>query len=192
MFPVLATVILDPTTAMIGGCAIALFSAQLIQRSPDVQLGRTALLGAGWGLWYGITVGWMYFNYPDWMLAYLIDAEKISLPATYALFVAILVLHGALAALGVGALVLRKQYVFAAAVLACIIVTNFVIMGLQFDAYTHVGTYAEYWTHLAKPMTEVPRAQTGMTVAGLLAAPVGLGALALRFLQGRKAARATG
>jgi hypothetical protein len=192
MTPVLATVILDPTTAMIGGAAVALFSAQLIQKNPQAEIGRTAMLGAAWGLWYGITVGWMYFNFPDWMLAYLVDAEKVSLVITYAVFVAILVLHGMLAALGVSALVQRKQYIFAGAVLACVIVTNFVIMGLQFDAYTHVGTYAEYWAHLAKPMPEVPRAQMGMTVAGILAAVPGLSMLGVRFVQGRKAARAAG
>jgi hypothetical protein len=192
MIPVLATVILDPTTAMIGGAAVALFSAQLIHKNPQVELARTAMLGAVWGLWYGITVGWMYFNYTDWMLAYLVDAQKVSVIATYILFVAILVLHGMLAALGVSALVQRKQYIFAGAVLACVIVTNFVIMALQFDAYTHVGTYAEYWAHQAKPMPEVGGAQMGMTVAGILAAVPGLGMLAVRFVQGRKAARAAG
>jgi hypothetical protein len=188
----LATVILDPTTAMIGGGAIALFSTQLIQRSPDKELGRTAMLGALWGLWYGLTVGWMYFNYPDWMLAYLTDSQKLPLAATYVLFLLVLVLHGLLAALGVAALVQRKQLKVAWAVVLAVIVTNFIIMGVQFDAYTHVGTFAEYWAHQAKPMPEVPRAQMGMTVAGLLAAPVGFGALVLRLIQGRKAARAQG
>jgi hypothetical protein len=134
----------------------------------------------------------MYFNYPDWMLAYLVDAQKLSLAATYPLFLAVLALNGLLAALGVGALVQRKQLGLAWGVVSAIIVMNFVMMAVQLDAYTHVGTYAEYWAHQAKPTTEVARAQTGMTVTGLLAAPVGFGALAVRFFAGRKAARAAG
>jgi hypothetical protein len=190
MIPVLATVILDPTTAMIGGCAMAIFSARLIQKSPDIELGRTALLGAAWGLYYGLTVAWMYFNYTDWMLAYLIDAQKVSITGTYIVFVAILILHGGLAALGVGALMQRKKTALAWAILIGIVATNLITIGLQSDAYTHIGTFAEYWAHQAKPVDEVPRAQMGMTIAGALAAPGVLIVLALRFIQGRKATAA--
>jgi hypothetical protein len=177
---------------MIGGAAVALFSTQLIARSPEVEVGRTGLLGAAWGLWYGLTVGWMYFNYPDWMLAYLVDAEKVPLVPTYVLFVAMLALHGALAALAAAVLVQRKKVALGWALLGGILVAQFSIMALQFDSYTHIGTFAEYWAHQAKPVDQVPRAQTGMTVAGLLATPVALGILAMRFIKGRKAARGAG
>ncbi|MBK7863759.1 MAG: hypothetical protein IPJ65_35175 [Archangiaceae bacterium] len=186
LFPLLATVILDPTTALIGGAAIAVFSTRLIQKSPELELKRTAILGALWGLWYGLTVGWMYFNYTDWMLAYLVDAQKLSVPLTYVVFVAVLVLHGFLAALGVGALVLARRLGVAIAVLVAFIVVNFLIMALQGHAYTHVGTFAEYAANTAKEMSNEPRAQLGMTVAGILAALGGVPALVVRFLAGRK------
>lgn len=192
MTPVLSTVILDPTTAMVGGGALALFSARLIWKSPEVELKRTALLGAAWGLYYGLTVAWMYFNYTDWMLAYLVDAKTISVPLTYAVFVAILVLHGFLAALGVGALVMHKKLGLAIAVTLGIGATNLVIMALQGHAYAHFGTYAEYWAGAAKELSQDSRAQVGMTVAGLAAAPGAFIALGWRFFAGRKAARADG
>jgi hypothetical protein len=190
MTPLLATIIIDPFTAMIGGCALALFSTQLIQQKPEAELRRTALLGAIWGGWWGCTVGWMYFNYPDWMLVYLIDAQTISLPLTYALFVASLVVHGFLAALGVGALVLHKRLGMAIAVTVGVVATNLLIMAAQGHAYAHIGTFAEYHAGAAKELAEVPRAQMGMTIAGLLAAPPPIIAVVIRLLQGRKASRA--
>lgn len=191
MTPLLATVILDPATAMIGGAGLALFSTKLIQLKPEQELKRTALLGALWGGWWGLTVAWMYFNYTDWMLVYLLDSQRISVPLTYLVFLAILVLHGFVAALGVGALVMHQRLGLAIAVTAGIIATNLLLQAVQWDAYNHIGTFAEYHAGTAKELPQVPRAAMGMTVAGLLAAPVGIGALVMRFLAGRKAARAT-
>ncbi len=189
MTPVLSTVILDPTTAMVGGAALALFSAKLIWKSPEVELKRTIALGAVWGLYYGLTVAWMYFNYTDWMLAYLVDSRNLSVPLTFAIFVAVLVIHGAVAAAGVGALVMHKKLGWAIAIAAGIGLTNLLIMALQGHAYNHFGTYAEYWAGTAKELSQDPRAQMGMTVAGLLAAPGGIGALVVRFVMGRRASR---
>src|SRR5438046_10346550 len=104
---VLATVILDPWTAMIGGAAIALFSAQLIQKNPDVEIKRTALLAGAWGALWGGSVGFMYFNYPDWMYAYLLDPSSLPLLPTYILFLFILFVSAVVAALAVSLLVQR-------------------------------------------------------------------------------------
>src|SRR5688572_29201490 len=189
--PLLATVILDPATAMIGGAALALFSAQLIWQQPEVELKRTAILGAIWGGWYGVTVGWMYFNYTDWMLVYLIDAKTISVPLTYALFFAILVLHGGLAALGVGALVMHRKLGVAIAVTVGILITQGALMALQGHAYAHIGTFDEYHAGAAKELAQVPGAATGMTIAGIMAAPPPIIAVVVRFLKGRKKAAAS-
>src|SRR5262249_55938901 len=107
--PMLATVILDPTTAMIGGAAIALFSAVLIQRRPAGELAGSAGLGAGFGLIDGLSVGYLFFNYPDWMFAYLLDSKTVWVPLAYVVFLLVLALHGLVAALGVGALVLHRK-----------------------------------------------------------------------------------
>ena len=192
MTPLLSTVILDPTTAMVGGGALALFSAKLIWARPELELKRTALLGAGWGLWFGITVGWMFFNYPDWMLTYLVDAKALSIPLAYVLFVTVLMLHGFVAALGVGALVMHKKLGAAIAVTLGLGAVNLLIMALQAHAYNHFGTYAEYWAGTARELVNEPRAQMGMTVAGIMAAPVAFLALGLRFFAGRKVAAASG
>jgi len=189
--PLLATVILDPATAMIGGAALALFSAQLIWKNPEVELKRTAILGAVWGGYWGLTVAYMYFNYTDWMLVYLLDAKTISIPLTYLAFWLLLVMHGALAALGVGALVMHRRLALAIAVTVGIVATNLLLMALQGHAYAHIGTYAEYHAGLAKEIAQVPAAATGMTVAGILAAPPPIIAVIVRFLKGRKAAAAT-
>jgi hypothetical protein len=133
----------------------------------------------------------MYFNYTDWMLAYLIDAKSISIPATYVLFVAILVLHGFLAALGVGALVLNKRLGVAIAVTAGVGITNLVLMALQAHAYNHFGTFAEYHAGTAPELAAVPRAQLGMTISGAMIGPVVVALLAVRLIAGRKAAKAS-
>ena len=73
---ILSTVILDPPTALLFGCAVALVSARLIARNPEVEVARTGALGAAWGLFYGLSVGWFFFHRPDWMLAYLKDARE--------------------------------------------------------------------------------------------------------------------
>ncbi len=190
MTPLLSTVILDPATAMIGGAALALFSAQLIWQNPEKELKRTAILGAIWGGYWGLTVAYMYFNYTDWMLVYLLDAKTISIPLTYFAFWVLLVMHGALAALGVGALVMHRRLGLAIVVFLGIIATNLLLMVLQGDAYAHIGTYAEYHAGTAKEIAQVPAAATGMTIAGILAAPPPLIAVLLRFLKGRKAASA--
>jgi hypothetical protein len=190
MTPLLATVILDPTTAMVGGAALALFSAQLIKKSPELELKRTALLGAGWGLYYGLTVSYMYFNYTDWMLVYLVDAKTISIPLTWALFMALLVLHGYLAALGVGALVMHGKLGPAIAVGVGVGITNLALMALQGHAYNHIGTYAEYHAGTAPELAQAPAAQLAMTIAGALAAPGAIVAIVVRFIAGRKATRA--
>ncbi|MBL8949501.1 MAG: hypothetical protein JNK82_01900 [Myxococcaceae bacterium] len=190
MTPLFSTVILDPATAMIGGAALALFSAQLIWAKPEVELKRTALLGAVWGGWWGLTVAYMYFNYTDWMLVYLVDAKTLSIPLTFFVFWVLLVMHGFLAALGVGALVLHRRIGLGVAVLVGLVATNFLLMALQGHAYAHIGTYAEYHAGLAKEVAQVPAAATGMTVAGLLAAPPPIIMVVIRFLQGRKVAAA--
>jgi hypothetical protein len=187
MTPLLSTVILDPTTALIGGCAVALFSMKLIQKNPQVELKRTALLGALWGLWWGLTVSYLYFRFTDWMLAYLVDAKTISVPLTYLVFVAVLVLHGTLAALGVGALMLHHKLGLAIAITAGVVITNVLLLAVQAHAYNHVGTFAEYAAGTARELSQVPEAQLGMTVAGILAAGVGISVLVLRFLAGRRA-----
>jgi hypothetical protein len=190
MLPLLATVILDPGTAMIGGAAIAFFSARLIQANPEVEIRRTMLLAGAWGVIWGISVGFMYFNYKDWMLAYLMDGEKLPTVPTYLLFVFMLFVHAALAALGISMLVVRKKLGLALAITLAISVSNILTTLLQSHAYQHVGTFAEYWAGQAKEVSEVPRAQMGMTVSGAIAAPSAIAIVVWRFIKGRKTPRA--
>jgi hypothetical protein len=173
---------------MIGGAAIAFFSARLIQKNPDLEVPRTTLLAGAWGVIWGISVGYMYFNYKDWMLAYLMDGEKLPTVPTYLLFVFMLFVHACLAALGISMLVLRKKIGLALAITLCIAASNILTTLLQGHAYQHIGTFAEYWAGQAKTVDQLPQAQMGMMASGILAAPSAIIIVAWRFIKGRKTA----
>lgn len=184
----LSTVILDPPTAVLFGCAVALVSARLIARDPRAEVARTAILGAAWGVFYGVCVGWFFFQRPDWMFAYLKDAREVSLVPAYVVFLAVLAAHGAAGAAANAALLGSGRRGAAWALTAGAIVTLGATFSLQWKQYVALGTFEEYWSGRAQPIHTDGSMQLAMNVSGVLSALSAVAIFVARFLQARRPA----
>ncbi|MBX7100665.1 MAG: hypothetical protein K1X89_23330 [Myxococcaceae bacterium] len=187
MTPLLATVLMDPFTAMLFGCGVAVFSTQLLRKSPQVEIARTAKIAAGWSAWWGLCVGWMFFNRSDWMFVYLHDTTTLPLVPLYVLFVGTLVFVGLLAGLATSWVVVHKGLGAGIAVLAGMLVVQASSALLQADAYIHVGTTAEYRAGAAKLLTDQPDVVRAFNLITVAAASTAFGLLGWRLVKGRKA-----
>ena len=184
----LSTVILDPPTALLFGCAVALVSARLIARNPETELVRTGALGAAWGVLYGLSVGWFFFHRPDWMLAYLKDAREVSLLPAYAVFLAVLAAFGAAGALANAALLRRGLRGAAWGLTAGVLLTLAATFWLQWRQYLAVGTFVDFWSGRAAPIQSDAAMQRAMNVSGAISAVSALSVFIARFVQGRRLA----
>lgn len=182
----LSTVLLDPPTALLFGCAVALVSMKLIEKDPAREISRTALIGGGWGVLYGLGVGWCFFQNPDWMLVYLKDAAEVSLPFAYLVFLAVCGVFGAVGALANATLLLRGQRGMAWLVTAAAILTLAATFWLQWRQYFLVGTYAEYYAAKAIPLQEAKGLQLAMNVAGAISTVSAIAIFVTRYRQSRK------
>lgn len=183
----LATVILDPPTALLFGCAVALISSGLIARDPERETMRTALFGAGWAVFYGLCVGWFFFARSDWMLVYLKDAREVPLVPAFIVFLLILAAHGAVGALANAALLRRGHRGLAWAVMVGGILTLGGAFWLQSRQYFLVGTWAEYHAGTAVPLPTDATMQVAMNVSGALSAVSAIGIFVYRYLKARRA-----
>lgn len=182
----LATVLLDPPTALLFGCVVALISARLIAHDPLRELRRTAVIGAAWGLFYGLCVGWFFFRRADWMLVYLKDANEVSLVPAYLVFLALTAAHGAFGALANAALLRHGRRAAAWLVTLAALLTLAGAFWLQWRQYVLVGTWEQFQTGTAVPLQSDATMQAVMNVTGLLSAGAAVGLLAWRFLQARR------
>ncbi len=182
----LATVLLDPPTALLFGCGVALVSSRLIARNPETEVLRTGLIGAGWGLFYGLCVAWFFFERPDWMFAYLKDAREVSLLPAFIVFVFILVVHGAVGALANAALLVRGRRALAWALTAGAMVTLGGGFWLQGRAYVLVGTWETFHAGQAVALHTDAAMQQAMNVSGAATALSAVALFVLRFLQSRR------
>lgn len=187
MTPLLATVLLDPPTALITGSGLALFSLKMLRKSPEAETRRLALLGAAWGAWYAVCVSWMFFQKTDWMLVYLADGKDLPVVPAFALFMAICAFFGVVGALATSWLVATGRLGLGIALFLGTVVTVGVIGLLQGDAYLHVGSLAEYRAGTAPHLKDLPEMQKMMNLSGALSAPPAFALLAWNFLRGRKA-----
>jgi hypothetical protein len=186
--PLFATVLLDPPTAMLVGSFIAFASFRQLLKNPELEVKRTALLGAAWGAFYALCVGWMYFNYPDWMLVYLRDARTTPLLSAYPGFVGVCAVFGGLSAATGATMVSKRRWGLAVGVLVGALLTLTACYWLSWDQYIHAGTFEQYLQHRAPLLTEDARLQRGSAVVTALAAPGAIAIVAVRFFRGRRTA----
>ena len=174
--PPLATVILDPPTALVFGAALGVISTRLIERAPDAEVLKTVKLAAGWSALYGVCVAYFFFAQPDWMFAYLKDAREVSLVPAFIVFLAILVAHGAAGAGATSYLISRGLRPWAWLVTLGALLTLGGAFWLQWRQYLLLGTYAEFHTGTALPLQSVEKMKMAMNVSGIVA---GLSAVAI-------------
>lgn len=150
---------------------------------------RTGLLGAGWGAFYGLCVGWMYFAQPDWMLVYLVDSKGVPLVPSYLLFVVLLAVHGAVGGFSGAALVSRGRSGLAWLLVLGALLSVGAAGALQWRQYYLLGSYQQFHAGTAAPISSVESVQLPLTLIGILGAGSAVGLLAMRFIKGRRAAR---
>lgn len=187
MTPLLSTVILDPFTALIFGSALGLVSGALIRKQPEAELKTTVILGAAWGGWWGLSVGWFFFFRPDWMFAYSLDTQKLPLVPLYVFFLLVLMAFGVFGAVTTGVLMQYRKTGLAVALALGSVVTNLSLTALQSNAYLHVGTYAQYVSNQAPGLETDAAMKLAMNVSGAGAAIVALAILFWRFKKARAA-----
>lgn len=176
----LATVLLDPPSALIFGTALAVVSMKLIRANPAAALKKTVAITAAWSAWYGACVGWFFFNRPDWMFTYLIDSAKVPLLPAFVVFVAALVGYGVVGALGTGLLVQQGKTGLAIGTVVVTVAFYGLLFLMSAPAYVKVGTFAQYFAGTAPAIDADPAMQTAMTVSGI---GIGLGVVASLVVQ---------
>ncbi len=183
MIPVLSTVLLDPPSTLVFGSVLALLSGKLIRKHPEPALKKTVVLAAGFSAWYGLCVGWFFFERPDWMLVYLMDSQKLPLAPAFLAFWAVLVAYGIFGALGTGMLMQHERRAFALMTAVGAVLSMAFIAAITTTAYAHVGTYAQYLKGEAPVLDADPTMKLAMSFSG---AGIVAGILLVLFLQFRK------
>ena len=105
----LATVLIDPPTTLLGGAILALISMKLVKTKGVDEVWRVGQLSFLWCLVYALSVGWHFFFRTDWMFFYAMDTSSLPLVPLFALFVFVCAAWGGIGGLSVAALVHAKQ-----------------------------------------------------------------------------------
>lgn len=180
---VLATVILDPPSALVFGSVLAVLSFKKIRAEPAGAIRKTVVLTAGWSAWYGLCVAWFFFMRPDWMFVYLLDTAKVPLFPAFLVFWAALVGYGAMGALGAGLLIQQQklQLAIAGAVAATLFYVGLTL--ISNPAYVKVGSFADYTKGVAPGLETDGAMTTAMAVSGV---GIAVGAVVVLVLQFKK------
>ncbi len=190
--PTLATVLLDPPTALLAGAVLALVSSKLIALQPEREALRTTWLGAAWGVFYAGCVGWLFFTEPDWMLAYLKDAREVSLLPAFIVFAALCAAHGAFGALAVSAFIARGRLMLGVALTVAAVAVVGAVFWLQWQQYFVIGTFEAYYRGDAVPLQNDAVTQMKMNVAGGLTAVGSIAVIAWRIVQTKRLGKQAG
>lgn len=165
-FIALATILIDPQSALIAGAVVPVLMVKLIRLQPEVESSNAIKIGAAWGAGYAVAVSYMYFNYPDWMFGYMLDTTTFPVKAFWPVFLAACTFSGAASA-GVGAYLVRNDRLgMAVLCILASIATLLVVWIPHSHGYMHVGTFAEYRAGTAAAFPGPPSAQFGMNLAG--------------------------
>jgi hypothetical protein len=166
-----ATVLIDAQTALFAGTIVPLIMIRLLRLQPERETPVAVGLGAAWGLLWSLSVTYMYFKFPDWMLGYVADSKTVPLVPIWFVFVLACVFSGAAGA-AVGAFFVTRDKIFMAGL--CVFgafLTWLAVLWPHAHGYSHVGTYAEYMAGKALPSPGPPEAAFGMMLSGLITAP---------------------
>lgn len=159
-------------------------------RSENAQgLSRFVWYGAGYSLWFGLTVTYFYFNYADWMWAYTLDSKSIPAAIGWPLFMSLLTVAGGLGAFFCQEMIRLGKFAWAWALTGYALAVEIAIGVLMADQYKHVGTFQEFLQGTAMEAAKHTAFQQAIAIAGpiegltLAALVIGL------FWRGRKLAQ---
>ena len=172
------------------GAAIALSAGRQLAMDTTPHARHMVLRQAAWwGAWFGVNVAYQYFQYPDWMWAYLVDPARVHAALVVPLFFLANVVCALIGAKCAACLLATGRRGPAVAVM----IAGFIAWGLTvfatLDAYTNVGTAAEFRATPRRTtlVTEHKALAEASTWTVLLLAVPGVALLAINIARGKKA-----
>jgi len=161
---VIKTVPLDIPVNFLIGSLIALAASRGL-RAGDNILGRQFKLAVGYSLWFGLTVTYFYFAYPDWMYGYALPVRWPLLLIGFPLFIAALAVAGGLGALATSVWIargVRRPWIPAVYGL----LNWAAVMAFMWNQYMSIGTFQEYQLGTAIPLNQHAAIRSAMNIAG--------------------------
>lgn len=153
-------------------------------RKPN-PLGPSAGLALGFAVFFWLTVSWFTLKAPDWMLCYFIPAAQLPMMAVHLLFLLCLVLAVLSGHMMTATFIQRGQRARAIATLLAGAIVWAGLWALTLDRYMLVGTFDEFVSGRAVPLTE-SGITAAMNLVGIAQGVVGVGLLAFLYTRGRR------
>jgi hypothetical protein len=150
----LATVVIDPPCVIALGVIFTLFAARSIAAGRPLR--RSVLVGACVGGWMGLCFGVHAFKYPAWMLCYLVDPKRLPTAAWYPFFLAGLIGSGALGAYLAHRFIAQGKKRAALLLAVGMLLLWLLFFGLTLKRYLAIGTFDEFWSGRALPLSAQP------------------------------------
>lgn len=174
----LATLLVDPQTALLAGSIIPLVMTRLIRQQPEVEGKAAVRWGALWGLGYTLSVTYMYFNAADWMFGYLVDTRDFPLVPFWFVFLGGCVFSGAAGAAATTHFIKEGKMVAAGLCVVGAMVTLAVVWIPHWDSYSHIGTLAEWKAGTAPLSPGTGSSPFGLSLGGGLTTAYSIALLA--------------
>lgn len=145
----------DFPVAMACGSIAAVVQTRYIRATkPNPLSGRVAKVGTAMAFLYAAVASFMIIHYPAWMNGYAADPAKTSPWFSFAMFVPLMALTGFGASVVTQLMIEQRKNALAITFAA----GSLVICGLNIlvvlDAFTHVGTFAQWCAGTAPVMSD--------------------------------------
>ena len=150
----LATVVIDPPSVVALGAIFTLFASRTIVAGAPLK--RSVLTGAFVGGWMGLCFGVMAVKQPAWMLCYMADPRSLPAAVWYPIFLAVMIASGALGAYFAHRFIARRRRGAALGLAAGMLVLWLALFAITLKRYIPIGTYEEFWSGRARPLSEQP------------------------------------
>ena len=158
------TIPLDITFTFLIGTIFALLSRKELESKESYQTVGFRLAGI-YGLWFGLTVTYFYFKYPDWMYCYFLDVSVILIVVGWFMFMSALLVSGLSGYLLSASFIKLKLNKF------ILPIYSLLMFGLVFlftsERYFVLGNYKQFQSGQIKKIFEVAGMSTAFKIAAL-------------------------
>ncbi|MCA1825719.1 MAG: hypothetical protein ABR567_05035 [Myxococcales bacterium] len=163
-----ATVVIDPPSVVALGAIFTLFAARSVAAGSPLR--RSVLVGAGVGGWMGLCFGVQSFKQPAWMLVYLVDPRTLPAAVWYPFFLAAMVASGAIGAFFAHRFIAAGRRNRALWLAVAMLAVWLLLFALTFRRYLAVGTYDEFRSGRARPLSQQPAVVQDFNLVTLMTA----------------------
>jgi hypothetical protein len=165
-----------PVAAACGSIAAVVQSRYIRKQKPNPLTGRVAVVGTAMATWYGLCASTMIIYYPAWMNGYAADPQKLSPWASFFFFVPLMALVGHGTSVVTQTMIEQQRTKLAVGFAAFSLALCGINILVVLDAFTHVGTFAEWCAGTAPQMGSPALAEFQMryNTGGVLFAAVAI------------------